>query len=63
MSVEARTVKAIIHCEHADPHNVLGAHPTDDGVVIRALRPAAGSVSAILADDTVVELQEIHRDG
>jgi 1,4-alpha-glucan branching enzyme len=42
---------------------VLGAHPTDAGVVIRALRPGAGSVSAILADDTVVELVQIHADG
>jgi len=29
----------------ADPHAYLGAHPTDDGVVIRALRPQALSVT------------------
>ena len=63
MSVEAGTVGAIIRCEHADPHHVLGAHPSDDGVIIRALRPGASAVSAILADDTVVELERIHADG
>ncbi len=63
MSVEAGTVKAIIHCESADPHHVLGAHPTDGGVVIRALRPDATSVSAILAGGNVVELSQIHEDG
>jgi 1,4-alpha-glucan branching enzyme len=29
----------------ADPHAYLGAHPTDDGVVIRAFRPQALSVT------------------
>ncbi|MGO9977168.1 MAG: 1,4-alpha-glucan branching protein GlgB [Solirubrobacteraceae bacterium] len=62
MSIEADTVMAILRCEHSDPHSVLGAHPSDDGVVIRALRPGASGVSAILADETV-ELVETHPDG
>src|ERR1035441_380203 len=33
-----------------DPHAVLGAHLIADGVIIRALRPLAESVTAVLAD-------------
>ena len=34
--------------EHHDPHSVLGAHPHADGTVLRALRPNAESVSAVI---------------
>src|ERR1700752_1074476 len=35
---------------HHDPHSVLGAHPVPDGVVVRALRPLAASVTLVLDD-------------
>jgi 1,4-alpha-glucan branching enzyme len=35
---------------HHDPHSILGAHPSADGVVIRALRPLATSVTVVLDD-------------
>src|ERR1017187_3657124 len=35
---------------HHAPHAVLGAHLIADGVIIRALRPLAESVTAVLAD-------------
>lgn len=38
--------------EHHDPHSVLGAHPHADGTVLRALRPNAESVSAVIGGKT-----------
>ena len=38
--------------EHHDPHSVLGAHPHSDGTVLRALRPNAESVSAVIGGKT-----------
>ncbi len=40
--------------EHRDPHAVLGAHPHEDFVTVRALRPMARSVSVRLPDGGVV---------
>ncbi|WP_432157400.1 MULTISPECIES: 1,4-alpha-glucan branching enzyme [unclassified Streptomyces] len=38
---------------HHDPHALLGAHPVPDGVVIRALRPFARSVTALVDGERV----------
>ncbi|MFC7327774.1 1,4-alpha-glucan branching protein GlgB [Marinactinospora rubrisoli] len=46
---------------HHDPHGLLGAHPSADGVVVRALRPLAWSVHAVLADGSRLELSHLHR--
>jgi len=35
---------------HADPHHLLGAHPVDGGVVIRALHPDAVAAECLLED-------------
>ena len=35
---------------HHDPHSVLGAHPCPGGVVIRALRPLAETVTVVVPD-------------
>jgi 1,4-alpha-glucan branching enzyme len=35
---------------HHNPHSLLGAHPVDGGIAIRALRPLATSVTVVLAD-------------
>ncbi|WP_017537208.1 1,4-alpha-glucan branching protein GlgB [Nocardiopsis halophila] len=43
---------------HHDPHAVLGAHPVPGGtVVLRALRPLARTVHAVLADGTRVPME------
>ncbi|MFG2590171.1 1,4-alpha-glucan branching enzyme [Streptomyces sp. NPDC048438] len=42
--------------EHHDPHGLLGAHPTSGGVLFRALRPFARTVT-VLAGDKRAELQ------
>ena len=52
--------------EHPNPHDVLGAHPVEDGVVIRALRPAAcrdHRAPGATARSRTVELEQIHPGG
>jgi 1,4-alpha-glucan branching enzyme len=63
MIVETQELDAVVRREHADPHSVLGAHSVDDGVVVRAYRPAARAVSAHLRDGFTVELEQIHPGG
>jgi 1,4-alpha-glucan branching enzyme len=37
--------------DHSDPHSLLGAHPVDGGVVIRAFHPDAAAIDCILDDE------------
>jgi len=62
-TVATEELDALVRREHANPHAVLGAHPTADGVVIRVLRPAACAVTVLLEDGTRVELERIHAGG
>ena len=41
----APDLERLVRREHASPHDVLGAHPADKGVVIRAFRPDASAVT------------------
>src|SRR5262252_9438575 len=43
-------IDAIVAGMSHDPHDVLGAHPGPDGVVVRALRPLAETVTVVLPD-------------
>jgi len=43
-------IERLVAGQHHDPHSVLGAHPVRNGVTIRALRPLAASVTAVLPD-------------
>jgi 1,4-alpha-glucan branching enzyme len=44
-------IERLVAGQHHDPHSVLGAHPVPgEGVAIRALRPLATSVTAVLPD-------------
>jgi 1,4-alpha-glucan branching enzyme len=44
---------------HHNPHSILGIHPVDDGVVLRALRPGAERVVALINGERV-ELHHCH---
>ena len=62
MSIE-RDIELLARREHSNPHGVLGAHPSNGGVVVRAFRPAARKVLARVRDGTPVELEQRHEAG
>jgi len=53
-------IDRIVAGQHHDPHSVLGAHPGPDGVLIRALRPLAESVTAVLDDGRRLPMTHLH---
>jgi 1,4-alpha-glucan branching enzyme len=52
MTVSPREeIGLVVAGRHADPHHVLGAHAGPDGVTVRAWRPGASAVSAVLLEE------------
>jgi 1,4-alpha-glucan branching enzyme len=62
-TVAKSELDAIARREHPEPHAILGAHPSDGGVVVRAFRPSADSVAVKPAKGKSVELECIHPAG
>src|SRR3954451_6955722 len=58
----AADLDRLVRREHADPHSILGAHPYDGGVVVRAYRPAAAQV-AVVAGGERTPLESVHPGG
>ena len=58
--VSRGVIEAIVAGIYHDPHAVLGAHPGPDGVMIRALRPLAASVTVVLPDGTREAMSHVH---
>jgi 1,4-alpha-glucan branching enzyme len=56
-------IELVVRREHADPHHVLGAHPSDGGVVVRAFRPAAKRVLARPNGGEPITLEQSHPAG
>jgi 1,4-alpha-glucan branching enzyme len=54
-------IERIVAGTHHDPHSVLGAHPGPDGIVIRALRPLAATVTVVLADGRRFPMSHVHQ--
>src|SRR5215472_17388389 len=54
-------IERIVAGQHYDPHSVLGAHPGPDGVIIRALRPMAKSVTVVLDDGRRLPMTHVHQ--
>jgi 1,4-alpha-glucan branching enzyme len=63
MTVGSAELARLVGREHANPHGVLGAHPSEAGVIVRALRPAAAGISVVLDDGSTIELTRIHPGG
>ena len=59
----APDLERLVRREHPDPHAVLGAHPHDGGVVVRAFRPAASAARAVIAGEGAVPLALVHPGG
>ena len=58
-----RDIQAIIERDLPEPHRLLGAHPHDGGVVVRAFRPDAASVVVRPEGGEAVELERRHPAG
>src|SRR5207302_4159048 len=58
-----RELELIVERDHPNPHHVLGAHPADEGVVVRAYRPDATSVRVQQEGAEPVELDRVHPAG
>ena len=56
-------IEEIVRGEHADPHHVLGAHETADGVVVRVWRPEAERVRVLIDGTASANLERIHDAG
>jgi 1,4-alpha-glucan branching enzyme len=62
-AVAPEDIDALLARDHASPHDLLGAHPCNGGVVVRAYRPAAVAVFALPDDGAPVELAMRHPAG
>src|SRR5215469_10329572 len=54
-------IERLVAGQHHDPHSVLGAHAARNGATIRALRPLATSVTAVLPDGSRHPLTHRHQ--
>jgi 1,4-alpha-glucan branching enzyme len=61
-TVSLGEIELIVAGQHHDPHSILGAHPVPgEGIVIRALRPLAVSVTAVLSDGSRHPMTHLHQ--
>src|SRR5919206_3620344 len=56
-------IELLVAGRHTDPHHLLGAHPHDGGVVVRAWRPSARAVVVRPEGAPEVELELRHPAG
>jgi 1,4-alpha-glucan branching enzyme len=56
-------VEQLVRREHPDPHRLLGAHPCNGGVVVRAFRPAAERILARPDGGEPISLEQRHPAG
>src|ERR1700761_9120731 len=63
MSIATAELEQLVRREHSNPHSILGAHSEDGGVVVRAFRPAASTVTVLLDGHEPVELRQSHPGG
>ena len=54
-------IERIVDGTHHDPHSVLGAHHSEAGTVVRALRPLADSVAVVLPDGRRFPMTHVHQ--
>lgn len=59
-TVDLEQIDQIVDGRHHDPHSILGPHQVGEEIVLRALRPMADSVTA-LVDGERIPLAHLHR--
>ncbi len=60
-TISPAEIERLVAGHHHDPHSVLGAHPAPGGVIIRALRPLATSVTVVLPDGSRHPMEHGHQ--
>ncbi|MFM1916486.1 MAG: hypothetical protein RJB01_1, partial [Actinomycetota bacterium] len=58
--VSHRELERLAQGAHHNPHSILGAHPHEDAITIRTLRPGARSVTLVLESERVPMMHEAH---
>jgi len=62
-TVPAEELGRLFAYVHHDPHSLLGAHPTPQGVIVRAYRPEAARVELLIGDEPPRALTRTHPAG
>nr|WP_170225658.1 1,4-alpha-glucan branching protein GlgB [Pseudonocardia cypriaca] len=60
---DPHTIDRLLGGTHHDPHSVLGAHPHEDGTVVRVLRPHADGVEVVREGGEGIPLARVHDSG
>ena len=58
--VDVDELELLVRGEHGSPHSILGPHPHDGGVTVRAFKPLAKRVTVRHGDGTSYELAHEH---
>jgi len=56
-------IELVVGRDHPDPHHLLGAHPSNGGVVVRAFRPGAERVRVLPEGEPPVDAEQKHPSG
>lgn len=56
-------IEAIVYGYHGDPFSVLGPHPVENGLAVRAFMPNAREISLLWPDQATIPLTRIHEAG
>ncbi len=56
--ISPEELKRLLELRHRDPHSILGAHPTDGGVIVRAYRPGAERTLLLIDGEPPREMVE-----
>ncbi len=62
-TVSSSAIEAIVNAYHGDPFSVLGPHPVDGGLSVRAFVPNVQSVVVLLESGKEIEMSRVHSDG
>jgi 1,4-alpha-glucan branching enzyme len=58
LPVPTTELDQLVAGEHGHPHAILGPHPSEDGITVRALKPLASSVEVVYGDERVALTHE-----
>jgi 1,4-alpha-glucan branching enzyme len=63
LAIPEHDLERLLAGEHHEPHRVLGAHPADDGVVVRAFHPDAVAAECLPAEGEAFAMEGLDAGG